>query len=295
MIKLVWVLAGTSSYYLDRLAIRLRRAGRWTEERTRVEKTGRLVQTPVRPDLEEHPPNVWLLRYPGHIAHSLWRSQELSLLRKYATALPEPRLDFGCGDGSFAAALFGHVAYGVDVDEEALRIAAEFGVYDHMLLMNGEAIPLPDGTAGSVFANSVLEHTSAVEPIVAELHRLIAPGGRLAITVPTTGFSRHLTKYFGVGESEFLNHRFDHRQMHSPQWWRTCVAAAGFAIEIELQYQPDWFTFTYRVLTTGTMAFLLRRGLADNPRARATMAALVRRSVAGTADGANLFVLARRL
>jgi SAM-dependent methyltransferase len=295
VINVVWTALGRASYRLDKIVARLRGAHRRAQEAARTEKTGRVVGTPLRPALEEYPGNVWYLRYAGSVAHSLWRSQEITLFRRYQDRLAEPRLDLGCGDGSFSAALFGHVAFGVDPDDTALQLATDFGIYDHVICSQGVRLPLPDASIGSVFANSVLEHTEVVEPILADLRRVIRPGGHLAFTVPVDGFTRHLTKHFGVSEADFLNHRFDHKQIHPVSWWHARVEEAGFNIEVEHQYQPDWFTFFYRTLTTGTSAFLLRHGLDRNARFRARLVALVRQSLAGTTDGANVFVVARRL
>lgn len=47
-------------------------------------------------------------------------------------------------------------------------------------------IPLPDASASEVRANHVLEHLSDKERIMAEVHRVLKPGGRFVFEVPST-------------------------------------------------------------------------------------------------------------
>src|SRR5262249_5637893 len=47
------------------------------------------------------------------------------------------------------------------------------------------ALPLPHASFHRVIASEVLEHSWADERAILELHRILRPGGKLAVTVPT--------------------------------------------------------------------------------------------------------------
>lgn len=289
-----WVAFGTASYYLDVVTRRLR-LGRQHHSRGPVTKTGRVVSERVRPEVVDSPPDVHYLRYPGLFGHSLWRSQELSLFRRHRNALPEPRLDFGCGDGSFAAALFGSVRCGIDSDEEALKTALAFCTYDLVVRGDGSRLPFEPATFQSIFANSVLEHTDDPQAVLAELNRALVVGGCVAFTVPTTGYTACIDKHFGSRESQFINRRLDHKHLHEPDWWCAVVEDAGFSVEVTHAHAPGWFTFTYLVMATGLVSRALGWGLGGTRFYQRLAPRLVRASIKETAEGAaNLFILARR-
>lgn len=48
-------------------------------------------------------------------------------------------------------------------------------------------LPLPDGELDAVVCTEVLEHVRGPHRALAELHRILAPGGRILITVPFVG------------------------------------------------------------------------------------------------------------
>lgn len=123
---------------------------------------------------------------------ALVRSAESLLLRGWPK--PQPVLDFGCGDGHFAAhALVPHPDVGVDLDRGALREAHLRGVYRAVLMADGTRLPLASASLGTVIANSVLEHIPPLEDVLNELVRVLRPGGRLYLTVPGPGFSQGLS------------------------------------------------------------------------------------------------------
>jgi len=230
-------------------------------------------------------------------AHSFWRAQELSLFHLHRHLLAPPLLDFGAGDGSFASALFEHVSFGADNDPEALEVARQFGVYDRLIQVAGSLIPLPDGAAGAVFSNSVLEHVLDLPAVLRELRRVLAPGGALVFTVPIAAFTDQMATYFGRRVAERVNLEASHRNLLDPDGWTTLLTAHGFRVEEIRRYQPPRFTFWYRMFR-----LLGRRGLARfwprlpsrvwsryGPR----LVESVRSSIAGAPGGANVFVVAR--
>lgn len=240
------------------------------------------------------------LIYPAYEspAHSLWRAQELSLFHRHRSSLSAPVLDFGCGDGSFAAMVFDRLDTGVDNDPEALEAAGRLSVYGRRVRSTADAIPLPDGSHATVISNSVLEHVSDLDGVLKELARVLAPGGRLFITVPTRGFWEHLERFFGRAEADRVNEEYVHRNLFTAEEWGRRLAGHGFVVEKVLAFQPARVTFWYRMFR-----LLGRKGLGRlSPRmpsivwraAGGRLRRLVRRSIAGVRQGANIFVVARR-
>jgi hypothetical protein len=113
-----------------------------------VPQTPELDRTGILVDSAEPLKLVWRDRevifplYDTSLAHSFWRAQEFSLFMQNKHMLRAPILDFGCGDGSFAAVLFSHIDYGSDIDEDALNIARNFNVYTNLVHTGDTQIPL---------------------------------------------------------------------------------------------------------------------------------------------------------
>ena len=110
-------------------------------------------------------------------------------------------LDFGCGGGrhSFEAMRRGAVVTALDSDREALTGAppsgcaamldedketAEAGGQGHVVAGDGPSLPFPDGCFDRVIAAEVLEHVPDDAAVLAELARVLRPGGLMAVTVP---------------------------------------------------------------------------------------------------------------
>ena len=103
-------------------------------------------------------------------------------------------VDAGCGGGLLAPHLAGkgyrHV--GVDLRRSGLRQAAERGV----VAVNGDvtALPFASGSAEVVAAGEILEHVTDLPGTVAELSRVLRPGGLVVLdTVNDTALSRFVT------------------------------------------------------------------------------------------------------
>ena len=84
-------------------------------------------------------------------------------------------LDAGAGARPYAP-LFAHAAY------ESTDIADPAGHHDFCCDLH--AIPRPDAAYDAIVCNQVLEHVRDPRLVLAEFHRLLAPGGRLYLTVP---------------------------------------------------------------------------------------------------------------
>jgi SAM-dependent methyltransferase len=259
------------------------------------DKTG-LVQGSRPLALEYFPGNVCLVRYES-LAHTFWRAQELTLLNRHRAYLERPLADFGCGDGSFGASLFSKIDFGIDNDPEALAACQRQKAYGQGVLVSGLSIPLPSSSLGSVFANSVLEHTLEPETWFSEIGRLLRPGGVFMMTVPVLNFARHLTRYFGLSQSQKINRDYHHNNLVEPEKWLQSLERNQMDPFLVKLYQGPLFTYYYRMLRlvgpqgTGMIPFFQDWVWKKfNPK----MVKMVEESVAGAEGGANLFVVARR-
>jgi SAM-dependent methyltransferase len=98
-------------------------------------------------------------------------------------------LDVGCGEMPFREYLPAQVRYlGLDVAE-----AVSFGMRDHpdIVMFDGVSIPFPDESWDGIICTEVLEHTLEPEALIAEMLRVLRPGGTILITVPFSARVHH--------------------------------------------------------------------------------------------------------
>ncbi|KAA8967308.1 methyltransferase domain-containing protein [Mycobacterium sp.] len=124
-------------------------------------------------------------------------------------------LDVGCGPGSVTAALGRAVgpdglALGVDISETMLAraVRAAPGPQVGFLRADAQRLPLRDATVDAVACVAVLQLVPDPAAALAEMARVLRPGGRLAVMVPVAArrawWSRALPQSWGhvFGEDE---------------------------------------------------------------------------------------------
>jgi len=123
---------------------------------------------------------------------ALIRSLECRLFERIGE-LEEPLLDLGCGDGHFAA--YGYrrpPTVGIDMSESDVREARTRHVYQSLVVADASCMPFPDCAFATVTSNCVIEHIPDVEAAMAEISRVLQPGGRLLFGVPSDRFAQML-------------------------------------------------------------------------------------------------------
>jgi SAM-dependent methyltransferase len=94
-------------------------------------------------------------------------------------------LDVACGPGyvAAAAAARGASVVGVDIAEAMVSRAGRLHPELEFRRGDAQALPFPDASFEAVAANFLLLHLGRPEQAAAELARVLAPGGRVALTV----------------------------------------------------------------------------------------------------------------
>jgi trans-aconitate methyltransferase len=87
-------------------------------------------------------------------------------------------LDLGCGDGQLTARLvaLGANVQGVDASPEMVAATRARGLAADEA--PAERLPYPDGSFDAVFSNAVLHWVQGQDQMMAEVHRVLKPGGR---------------------------------------------------------------------------------------------------------------------
>lgn len=171
---------------------------------------------------------------------ALLRGIECRLFEQ-AGPLEPPVLDLGCGDGHFAGMAFRAPLFaGFDLDEPSVREAATRSIYRHLLVSSAPAMPFADASFATVVGNCVVEHIPDLEGTLAEVHRVLRPGGRFLFGVPSDRFAdlllgstllrraglRGLAGRYG----DWFNTHSAHSHTDPPRVWQERLDRLGFTV-----------------------------------------------------------------
>ena len=103
-------------------------------------------------------------------------------------ACPAVILDLGCGDGSALAVAAGHNPAhrfaGIDWSGDALRRAQALGLTVLRAGVAARSLPVADGAVDVVIMSELVEHLVDPDGAVAEVRRVLRPGGSLLLSTP---------------------------------------------------------------------------------------------------------------
>ncbi|WP_420625041.1 class I SAM-dependent methyltransferase [Candidatus Poriferisodalis sp.] len=173
-------------------------------------------------------------------------------------------LDLGCGAGrhAFESARRGCVTVASDRDPDELRSVTDmFAAMDdtgeiasqsaqrlaHAVVADATSLPYADASFDRIIAAEVLEHIVDDERAIAELARVLRPGGTIAVTVPARAAERvcwtlsgdyHAPKVpdghvriYSSGELRaklaaaglYVSDSHGAHGLHTPYWWLRCL------------------------------------------------------------------------
>jgi SAM-dependent methyltransferase len=157
------------------------------------------------------------------------RRIELGVLVKYLELGARKRiLDVGSGKGAFAGKLSraGHDVAGVDPSATAVRIARNYVDSEGKFVLGaGENLPFPSAQFDRAVSVCVLEHTKSDAAVLAEVRRVLKPGGIFALTVDCLD-----SPY--IPDSFRRDHAKEYRcnQFYSDGKLRELLSRAGFEV-----------------------------------------------------------------
>lgn len=162
-------------------------------------------------------------------------------LRRVVNHIPPQAklLDVGCGTAAaFLRAIAPRIDQGVGVDFKVAPV--EVGNLTTQQMMLGEQLPFESASFDVVTLLAVLEHIEHEQAILQEIHRVLKPGGKLILTVPSV-WAQPVLEFLAyrlgiVSEAEIR----DHKRYYNRQLLRQAlVDGAGFE-DFRHQYFQLW-------------------------------------------------------
>ncbi len=142
-------------------------------------------------------------------------------------------VDIGCGEGAQAVALsrrFGFDVLGIDPIERHVELTRSAGA--RCELGRAEQLPVADGSVDLVWCRDVLTEIRDIDPVFAEMHRVLRPGGRALVYLMLT------TDLLEPEEAA----RFHGDKVTSMDAGRVeaAIAGAGLRIDERLEIGSEW-------------------------------------------------------
>lgn len=164
-----------------------------------------------------------------HGYHRLIDELELELVRRHGAG--RDVLEAGCGTGLLLkeAAGFARKAVGLDLSRGMLGAARQRG----LKVMQGSLtdVPLPTASVDLVYSMKVLPHVPPIREAVAELARVVRPGGHLLLEFYNPWSLRYLAKRLG-GPAHIAANTTDHDVF--TRYDTVAAASAYLGPELEL-------------------------------------------------------------
>jgi len=197
----------------------------------------------------------YLAAAPQYPNQALLRCWEAALFSR----LPwrSPILDLGCGDGSILESLLEAMAdrdrpgrvFGLDINADSVTTAAARPAYAGAIVADARRMPLADEAVASAISVCVLEHIEGVEAVLAQVSRVLRPGGVFAFSVPTPRLVEAAAQTHPRDPERYaraFNERVEHRTVWHLGRWRAALERNGLRVRTAHGFMPPaaavaWF------------------------------------------------------
>jgi SAM-dependent methyltransferase len=189
------------------------------------------------------------------------RERERDLVRAAFLPLGRRVLDLGCGEGATLVHLGEpEGAVGVDLFEEKLAFARRRVPGCRFVAASAMALPFPAESFDHVLVRDVIHHLEEPSRLVDEMHRVLAPGGRIDVLEPC--------RYNPLIALHAITVPVERGELRSTRPFLEGLLARRFRVEATTRHQA---LPLYRVVFHPTIG---RASLAERPLARRVMGGL---------------------
>ena len=148
---------------------------------------------------------------PGQVDLDLWNEHIARYVFAARLARAKRVLDLGCGTGYGSAEISKSAANvtGLDISADAIDYVRQAYTQPNMrfLRASAAAIPVRSGSFDLVVAFEVIEHIEEWRQLLAEVRRVLAPGGQLVVSTPNKSYYAESRKL--SGPNPFHEHEFE--------------------------------------------------------------------------------------
>ncbi len=176
-------------------------------------------------------------RFP---AMALLRALEIEEFKRMRSLCIPPIMDLGCGDGLVANLAFEYpLDIGLDIDNQSLKKAFQAGTYRMALNADARYLPFKGNTFRTIYSNSAIEHMYNLDIILAEIRRVLKPGGNLIAFVPSDRILKPvglLGRFLGQKVWDKFNRLQNHVNLLDENQWRSILSQYGLKMKLIKTY-----------------------------------------------------------
>jgi SAM-dependent methyltransferase len=169
-------------------------------------------------------------------------------ISKVAPSIRGEVLDFGCGSKPYET-LFTNASSYIGVDIQVSGHSHKDSKID--VFYDGKTIPFPDKKFDAVVCFEVLEHVFNLEEVLAEIRRVLKPGGQLLVSIPFAWDEHEVPYDFARYTSYGITHLFEKSGFHVVELTKTStyvLAVCQMFIAYIVQYALPRKRFVRRPL-----------------------------------------------